>query len=139
MRALRVVPVLLAASAVDPAADAFVLDAWTQETCAATSYADDFETTGCHLGPNITGFVETRSDANPGDAVVSVPGTDLNASASLPATLDHNGVDARAAADMVVAQSTQAAAASSAVLTTTLRNDAPAPTALDFRFDINSG
>jgi len=138
MRSFRFVPLLLAASA--SPAGAFVLDAWTQASCAAYSNTEDFDITGCHLGPGITGSIVTTGNASPGDALTSVsPSADVSAGASLPATLDHNGVDARAAADMVIAQSTQAAAASSAALTTTLRNDDAGPVALDFGFEIDGG
>ena len=134
MRSFRFVPLLMAASA-SPAA-AFVLDAWTQQTCAAYSNTDDFDITGCHLGPGITGTIVTKSNASPGDASVAAsPSLDVSASASLPATLDLNGVDARAADEANL----HAAAASAADLTLTLRNDGAAPAALDFGFEVDNG
>jgi hypothetical protein len=140
MRSFLLVP-LLTALAIPATADlVLVKTSWTQEVCAAYSSTQDFETFGCQTNiPGVTGSTVTQSDANPGDAVTSATTTDLSAGASIDALLQHNGVDARAAADMVIAQSTQVAAASSAVLTATLRNNGVAPAPFDFTFTIDSG
>jgi hypothetical protein len=125
--------VLLAASAAP--AHAFVLDAWTQESCAAYSYTEDFDITGCHLGPGIVGSIVTKTNASPGDAFASInPSADLEGNAVLPATLDHNGVDGSAADEANL----HAAVASAAALTLTLRNESAGPAALDFGFKVDT-
>jgi len=114
----------------------FVVDAWTQETCAAYSFSQDFDITGCHTGAGITPDTDTKSDASPGDSSAAIgPSADVTASASLPGSLDHNS----AAAYVFDAADSLSAAASSAVLTLTLRNASASPAPLDFGIEIDSG